>query len=253
MKLRSVLSFLIFLFCFTVEIRVKASNPQEQLNPPLQKPEGCYGNKNNPCVFSSGEKILKLQLSNGILNLKNSTTLERNDKNHFQYLNGTIWIQSNEKMVIDSLYGSVESDRGEFWIVENDKKITIRSVIGLVKVNINSVTLEIPEGFQVWISGKDNTGKNTYGVPENIPIESHLKLWSELFTGTRAEFKERVSILKSLYKDKNVDSAEFYQRIADRHVASVNEKKLAAQREAQRRKQYLQELRKLYFEKVFER
>jgi len=241
------LSFLLFFVFSTLEVRVRASNP------PLQKPANCYSSELGPCVFSSGNKILRLQNETLVLNLKENTTLERLGQKNFEFMNGTVWVQNEEPFQVQTLYGAIQSDKGEFWLIEKDSKVYVRSIIGTLKISLNSKNLEIPEGFQIWISGKDRGGKNIHGLPEVIPMEKHLKLWSELFTGTREEFKSKISMLKNLYKDNNNESSELYQKIADRHLASQAEQKRAEETAAERRRAYLQEIRRLYFEKVFER
>ncbi len=245
--MRVFLNCFIFFIFFTLEIRVKASNP------PLQKPENCYSSELKPCIFSSGNKIIQVQNRKTVFNLKENTTLERLNEKNFQFMGGTVWVQNQEPLEISTLYAAISSTKGEFWLVEKDNKIFVRSIVGQTDIKINSGVLNLPEGFQIWISGKDSQGKNTYGVPEIIPMEEHLRLWSTLFSGSREEFKNKVKMLKDLYKDTAYEGGELYQKIADRHVATLEEKKRAEQASSERRRAYLQEIRRLYFEKVFQR
>ncbi len=245
--MKAILSFILFFTFSTIEIKVKA------FDPPLQKPENCFSSKQADCVFSSGRKKLMLQENEVVLNLKEDTVIERRDKNNLEFMSGTVWIQNKKPLQVNTLYGKLESAAGEFWIIEKENKILLRSIVGTLHVHLNSDTLKIPEGFQIWISGKNSLGKNIYGVPEVISMETHLKLWAELFTGTREEFKEKISLLKNLYRDNRNSSSEFYQRIANRHVASLESRKNAENVAAQKRRDHVQEMRRLYFEKVFER
>lgn len=245
--MRLFLKFFAIFMCFTLEVKVKASNP------PLQKPADCYTNEMQPCIFSSGNKIVNLQSKNSVLSLKENTTLERLTEKEFQFMGGTVWVQNQRALEVKTLYGNVKSNKGEFWLIEKDNKIFVRSIIGKVVVSVNSSELEIPEGFQIWIAGKDLMGNNSYGIPEVIPMEDHLKLWSVLFSGSREELKNKIKMLKDLYKDNSYEAGDFYQKITDRHVANMEEKKRAEQLSEQKRWAYLQEIRRLYFEKVFER
>ncbi|MEK6774012.1 MAG: hypothetical protein AABY64_08730 [Bdellovibrionota bacterium] len=245
--MKSTLSFVLFFIFSTIEIKVKASDP------PLQKPQNCFSTKQEDCIFSSGKKNLQIQEDKVVLNLKENTVLERREKDNLEFISGTVWIQNQKPVQVRTLYGKLESANGEFWIIEKENKILFRSIIGTLNIHLNSDVLRIPEGFQIWISGKNNLGKNIYGVPEVVPMETHLKLWAELFTGTREEFKEKVSLLKNLYKDNRNESGEFYQKIVDRHVASFEARKNVEKIAEQKRRVQLQEIRRLYFEKVFER
>ncbi len=233
---------------FMIEVRVKASNTL------LQKPENCYfEGKGSSCIFSSGGRVEELKVEKTILTLKENSILERIPKNNYVYINGIVWVQNQEPINFRSLYGKIESEQGEFWLIENDNKILVRSIIGKLKIKINSETLDIPEGFQIWISGKDSSGKNTFGIPEIIPIEAHLKLWAEMYSGSKDEFKNKISLLKNLYKDKQEESSQFYQQIADRHVANSLEEERNKKKQEEKRRAYLLEIRRQYFERVFQR
>ena len=233
---------------FTLDIKVKASNTL------LQKPENCYfESKGSSCIFSSGSKVEELKNEKNILTLKENSILERNSKNNYVYINGVVWVQNSDSISFLSLYGKIESEQGEFWLIENDNKILVRSIIGKLKIKINSESLEIPEGFQIWISGKDSSGKNTFGIPEIIPMDAHLKLWAEMYSGNKYEFKNKIAMLKNLYKDKREESSQLYQQIADRHVANSLEQERNKRKQEEKRRAYLLEIRRQYFERVFQR
>jgi len=250
---RSFFSFSLFLIFSVLEVRVKASNPEISAGPTLQKPQNCYMTSEVSCAFSSGHQVLRLEEKSISLSLKENTTLERISPTKYEFMGGVVWFQNRKPLEVKSLFGSISSDDGEFWMIEKKNKIFVRNVLGSLKIKMNGQTLEIPEGFQIWISGKNTTGLNTHGIPELIPMENHLKLWSELFVGTRDEFKGKVSLLKNLYKDNHLASSDLYQKIADRHMASLEETKKSEREVQQRRKEYLLEIRRLYFDKVFRR
>jgi hypothetical protein len=234
----------IFIFFFTVEVRVKASEL-------IERPQGCL-NQKSTCALQTKDDVfhysnpqLEFHLGKDSLSLKHSS-------NELEFASGALWVARYEKMNVKTIYGSVNAKNGPFWVLQGEEKIWIRNVNGDLKVKVrDGREVELPIGFQIWIGGVDSNGQSTMGIPETIHFDEHIRLWSRLFPGTKEKFKDEVESVKFTWGPVAERAAELYtnmalrqRRIAEARAAELERRRLAVEEERRM-------FREMYVKKVF--
>lgn len=242
--MKLALHWFTFVFAFTIDVHVKAAEL-------VERPQGCLNQKSicalqtTSDVFHFNNPELEFHMSPSSLVLKHSTT-------ELEYAKGSLWVAKHNNVVVKTIYGTVISKSGPFWVLESDDKIWIRNVNAEMKVKVrDGREVELPIGFQIWIGGVDGQGKSTLGIPEIIPVEEHIRLWSQLYPGSREKFRDEVEGIKWTWGPVAQKAAELYTEIASRQrrIAEAKEAELERRRLAieEERKMF----RQMYIQKVF--
>lgn len=161
-----LLRFLGVMLALTIEVRVKAAITQEPDNCIINKKTKCAIFANKPTVIKS--KTLKLQLRSG-------TILYRNQNNEWNFVEGTIQIQTSNKTEIKTRVGTLSLNPGQHWVQWRDEKIWIYALEGIASIRLlssESDTQIIPEGFVNWFGYIGSEDKNLKGVPKMISLDA---------------------------------------------------------------------------------
>lgn len=241
----SPMHLFIFVFFFALNVRVRASSDL------LERPKGCLTNL-NVCALQTKSSAFNFTSSSDEFHLGPSTLILRHSLSHLEFISGTLWSQNYEKMKVSTIFGDVDAVTGPFWILGDKDKIWIRNVNADLKLHLrDGRTIELPIGFQIWMGGLDQKGQSTIGIPEIIPVEDHIRVWSYMFHGTKEEFKKEVVALKWTWGSLAEKSSQFYLNIAHhqedlalKHKSNIQKREVAV---AEQKKQ----LRALYTEKAF--
>jgi hypothetical protein len=228
----------IFVFFFTIDVRVRASNEFHE------RPAGCLKNK-TVCALQTKNDSFHLVNLQTEFHLGPKTLVLRNSPEQIEFINGTFWAQKFNKMTVKTLFGEVISESGPFWVLGDQQKIWVRNVNADLKIQLrDGHSLELPQGFQIWISGMDDKGHSTTGIPEMIPVEDHIRLWSFLYQGNRQDFLSEVRDIKWTWGSLPERSSQLYLSIIQRqeHLAqlrhdAIQKRKLAQQDENKRVKE----------------
>lgn len=232
----------VFIFFLSIDVRVRASNDIKE------RPQGCL-DKQIVCALQTKESVFHLANPNFELHLGPSSIVLRNSSDEIEFVAGTLWLARYNKMTVKTVFGTVKSANGPFWIIQDKDRVWVRNVNAEVKITLrDGKELELPLGFQVWLSGLDQFGKSVVGIPETIPVESHIKLWSQLFPGTKDEFRKEVESIKWVWGSLPDKGSELYTKMADRQrqIAEAREAEIlriqsAQQQESQRVRQQFEE------------
>ena len=86
-----------------------------------------------------------------------------------------------------------------------------------------------------------------------MKMEKVIIEWARLFEGPKDIFAEKLSNLKILYKQGPNIGGSIYQMVMDRQIASTEEKHRIEDERKRKELSRREQVRRLYFEKVFER
>lgn len=247
-------AFLLFFISFNLEVRVKAENI-ESANL-LQKPDQCIvSSSQEECFFSSVQGRNRIKIKNLEINLFESS-LSKKMNEDISFLNGQVGLFSEKKYEIQTPYGKVLAEKGaRLWLDINDEKMTLTSLNGKAFVILGSQKVELPQKFKITIWKTTGTKYPNYSVPAPVGVEEFLKIKLSFYD----EKQSKKDFIQSLKEDREeiVELAEksslLYQKIAERHIASLQENERQLKRKELEEQQKRLQQKRLYMEKVFER
>ena len=222
-----------------VEIRVKASSAQECV------PEG------RSCVLKVTERVFDTAKGEHKVTFFRGSLSEKTGS-QWKLLRGTARVEAKN---LGTVYGVLESEGGEAWVLDpGDSRITVRSIENVQKFKLaDGREIEIPEGHELWIGGRGEGGKNTFGLPVPVEIADHLKTVARATFASKEQLRELSTHLKELWKDRIRVTSEVYELSATRYLASVEEEQAARQRKIDARNQERDKYRALMHSIVFEK
>ncbi len=235
----------VFVFFFALDVRVRASNDFRE------RPAGCLKNS-SICALQTKQGAFNFTHPESEFHLGPSSFILRHSVSQLEFVSGTLWVQKYEKMKVSTIFGEVSAGTGPFWILGDKDRIWVRNINSNVSLHLrDGRNVELPIGFQIWLQGMDEKGNSTIGIPEMIPVEEHLRVWSQLFPGTPEEFKREVAQVRLAWGSLPERSAQLYLKIA-RHQEDLNTHR---QNQIQQREiavsDQKKQMRALYNEKAF--
>lgn len=235
------------LLSFSLEVKVHATSKN------YMQPNNCL-NQDSLCSIVVNESNFYFKNQQTVFHADGNSILKRTTDNTWDLINGTFWIESEKSLVINTAFGQVQGSHLNFWVVQKPNKIIYRNLSDeLLKIKLkNKSEVSLPSGFQVWVGILEETSELSNGMIEPIDATEHLSLWKKLFHGSKQEFISQVEEFKQKFKDSKELSAELYQNIMMRQIASIEEKKQNELNRKMREKAQKEKVRKLYYQKVFE-
>ncbi|WP_413587547.1 hypothetical protein [Bdellovibrio sp. HCB274] len=245
--MKKVFQLLIFLLAFQVEVRVRASADT------LQEPVACLKTSES-CALHVVGAAFHLKQENLKLHSGEGSTLMRLSQSKWRLVKGVLWVENAPDVQIETPYVTAKSSHGQYWLIERGDRLIVRNVDAELNVELrDGKKLEVPAGFEFWVTGINSKGKNEYGMIQTIDLKDHLAQWNRLFDGTKEQFKSQVSDLRGNWSDLSERGAGLYEKIALRQIASVEDgrrREEARKREAQAERQ---KIRDLMFQRAFDR
>ena len=235
----------VFVLFFSMDVRVRASSDLRE------RPSHCLIEA-GACALQTQKSAFHLSKGDSEFHLGPKTLILRHSMEHLEFISGTLWNEKYEKMQVSTVYGEINAKSGPFWVLGDKDKIWIRNINSDLRIHLrDGRDLELPVGFQIWISGMDIKGQSTLGIPEMIPIEEHIRIWSYLFPGSKEEFKKQVEQKKWTWGSLAERSSELYismvhrqQNLEKQRRNQIQQRELAASEEKK-------QIKALYTEKAF--
>lgn len=240
--------FLIFLMAFQLEVRVRASAEY------LEQPSRCLQGQESCAIQSIGEAFHLNQKALKI-HAEPDSLLVRHSPQSWRMIKGGLWVEQGDDFEVETLFGNVRSATGGFWVLDKEDQILIRNVGGAdVRVTLrDGKSLDLPDGFQFWISGLNSQGVSEYGMLEPIDIADHLARWNALYPGTKEDFLKEAKLLKQKWPLLVEKSSFIYKTLAERKIASVADQLKKEREQQERLAEERKRLKQLYHQRVFER
>lgn len=220
----------------------------------IDLPKGCYGKQSYPCTLTVEKGFLSLMRSESVVHLSKEGVLAFFAPDQMQLLKGQIWIQGAKHVTLKMssvLKLEVDGD----WLVSfvgHSNQVNILNLNGQAKFVSQSVfeNESIPVGFENWYSGIATNGQVLRGIIRPIENESFLKNWMPISGMSLAASKHKFKNYKENWQGVIEESANFYQQVVARRVASAE----AAQDRKDARARLLQQeqakFRKMFRQKL---
>lgn len=237
----------LFLLAFQMEVRVRASGDI------FEQPAECLKSK-ELCSIQVGGAGLHLTQDGLKLHADKGAVLSRLSKDKWSYVKGSLWVEESRHISIETLYGVLKSEGGQYWVFEKDDKIWIRNVNSELVVTLrDGKILDVPEGFEFWIAGVNSKGRSDYGMIKPVDMKDHITRWNALYRGTKAEFVKDLEKLRKNWGDLAQKSGLIYETLTRRELASVEARQLEIEKKKQRQAEELRQLKEIYKSRVFDR
>ncbi|WP_413942647.1 hypothetical protein [Bdellovibrio sp. HCB-162] len=237
----------LFLLAFQMEVRVRASGEV------MQQPSACLKSKETCAIQVTGSGFHLLQDSLKI-HASEGATLVRLSNTQWRFVKGALWIEKGANVEVETLYGSLKASQGQYWVVEQGDQVLIRNVDATLTVTLrDGKSLEVPEGFEFWISGMNSKGVSSYGMIQPIDMKNHLPLWNSLYRGSKEDFVKEVTHLRANWGDLTEKSSLIYKTVVQREIASELAKQKIVEKKKQRLEAERRQVKELYRQRVFER
>lgn len=169
-------------------------------------------------------------------------------------LSGCHWIEAKDRYTLQTLYGQIIARHADFVVRAQDQRVYVSNHLGELKVKLkDGREIQVPPGFEFWISELGSDKKNQMGLLAPIEMKTHTPLLGRVWPGSHEDLAERLRLYKRRWGNRVEMAAQFYQSLAYRKIASVEEK-IARKEQAKLKVQRQREAnRKLLFERVFGR
>ncbi len=169
-------------------------------------------------------------------------------------LQGSVWVRNAKKYTLNTPYGSVQANRGDFYIHYEPQKVTVVNNLGRLQVHLKDGRIvEVPPGFEMWFSEIQEDKKNRMGVIRPVNTQEYIVNLGKIWTGSLASFKKEMLEMEESWGDRTRLASRYYKSLVEREIASV-EKEKQEQDEIKRKEQERREAnRRLLFHKAFER
>lgn len=227
---------ILFLLAFQLEVRVKAADPATGL-------------------FNVDKTAFHLRTEDLKIHAAPGSTLEKTKSGDWKLLQGNLWVERAQHNSFKTLFATVSGTNGEFWISAlKTEKIWVRNFSADLKVLLrDGKSVEIPHGFQMWVSGLNSAAKSEYGMIEPIDMKVQIPQWYKIYPDGKKSFAAKMASLKTSWGDIAETGSVIYKTQVLRKIATVEE---AEKRNSDRRQRAAAEtrrIRELYRARVFDR
>jgi hypothetical protein len=205
----------------------------------VDEPIGCLShiqqNSKNPCAVRSIKKGSLLKWETTQVTAGQGTSFIIYDRSNIRLLTGSLWILSQENLIVDS--GLVRASiQGDGWVEkETTERTLIRNLGGTVAIigpaPLPAQTIAI--GFENWFAGINTLGQAEQGLVRPIEIRHFIPQWAKFSHLPKNEALKRIADYKTAWAPATAESAELYQKIVLRQIASMDAKKAEQDRQAQ--------------------
>ena len=216
-------------------------------------PEACVSQKKFPCTVKSLKIPLQFNAEAVQYNLAPETSLKLESGTRFQILQGQAWVQSEAPVEIKINANLNMGFQGEIFCHKGKDMNTHIRNLNASEIRFDSAHIfkqeALPTGFENWYGALATDGQILRGIIRPISKESFLADWMPLAGSNAAELRKKAKQYLDLWSEAVNESANLYQEIAERRLASVREKQNAQAQKAQKRNEQELELRRHYREK----
>lgn len=252
------LRLFLFVFVFTVDVRVLAKTVQiPEARDLLQEPAGCL--KSAPMATEScavGTRAWEkgtLSFGDSTVVLDRSTAILLLGANEIRLVSGQIWLKSKSVFEVRTEFGSMKVEPGEYWFDRDRERVRVGVIQGTARLYPRGAqdVLEVTPGLENWLGKVDASGEAQRGIPVVIQFKPHLQRWARLYAGTLKDFEKDVRDFHEVWLAASEYASEIHKALFERKVASLraeHEKLEAARRRTEAR---TRELLRMFREKVF--
>ncbi|MBL7669611.1 MAG: hypothetical protein JNM39_03930 [Bdellovibrionaceae bacterium] len=258
----------VFLLAFQIEIRVKAFGSEAT----FQVPRGCLQESLGSCLAQTLGRPLNLSLKNSsdsgaFMSLAGETLVTRDSFGQYRFEEGAVRVEGDFAQSLpfrlDFLHGKIFAGSGAFSIRTLGLAPTKLNAPGRVWISNESAdlrlvlrsgqTLEVPAGFEVWVDGLNSNSEQELGMIQPWDLKAQLRLINGFSLGSKSRRLELAARLKPIAALASVQATQIYRKVAERHIASMDEQDRIRMQSAENQRQAKIRLKKLYFDRTFSR
>lgn len=219
----------------------------------VESPRGCLS-QSGGCFFGTIKKNDFYQYEQNKIYLGSETVLEKSqNQNKFIFHQGQVIIEvdANLEMLVQN--SKIAFSRGEYVLIhKGNYEYILRTLEGRAEVKTKNQKMEVTEGFEVVIFGKEAQDDQLSSI-RIIAKEEHLLEYAKLKQLNPKQIKKYIASFIIKYKNYQNWYAELNGKLYDRHIAEENEKAKREEKHHKMNRLASERIRKLYYNKVFER
>lgn len=255
--MKLLIKFILFLFVFAIEIRVKAAEFH-------QEPQGCLEEFSTECLVFTSFKGAHISLDfTHDFYLGGNTLLFRDISGEWSLIRGIVRLNSlveskkeseknKSQLLIKTVLGSFESSNSDFILTHNKEDLMTRVFVvsGKVKIMMKSPQIpfyQLPEGTTNWYGAINSKGYNDEGIPQPLVWKDIVRYvgfdnWY-LVLSNKKEIKEGES--------ENIDSISLFYKQLVSEINSLHANRILAEEQSIKAKEEeAQRVRALFRKKV---
>ncbi len=183
------LRFILFIFLFTIEIRIKA---QAEI---LDQPESCYQAEGQNCIVKSlGETGDVWTTSEGEIRMAPQSIVSRQE-NQWRLISGRVWIDCSGQQIWRGQFAKWTCLPGQAMMIEHSAEgLEFIGLKGSVALESHSgEKLALSPGLSVKIGPVLQTAKNEISFPRSANLRKTLSWAAELMPLDEAQLKSVLS------------------------------------------------------------
>lgn len=251
MKLLSVLMFII---AFTLEVRVHANDAMDI----LETPQNCL-ESNDYCVIKNMGKRYQYKHGRFLLSLSPESIVIRQSEKHWSLVKGQVFVKSDMDIVFDIPYGKIEISKGTQAVLDHQEdKVAVQTIFGKTLIRpIGSPigtkgSVIVASGYENYVSKVDESLKAQTGIPKPILVEPLLKIWAFHTASNKRDFLEEVREFKTVHEKAVSDLSILNQQIVSREISSAKEKQEAEELRRKRHLDHKKQMQQTYYERLLQ-
>ncbi|MEZ0391719.1 MAG: hypothetical protein ACAH59_05860 [Pseudobdellovibrionaceae bacterium] len=208
----------------------------------IDSPSKCFSQRKYPCSLRVSRRMHSFEREAQRYHLGENGALLFLSESQIQLMQGVLWIQSSKDLEVKSSSALSMKLSGE-WLLEKrpDTSLLFRNLKGSIDFQSKFVFTNesLPVGFQNWYGPMDSSGQISRGMIRPLVLKDFLQVWIPLSGLSLAEVKRQTADYKKTWGNTVEQSSKFYQQVAERRLASQEEKarKLAAQKASRQQEQ----------------
>lgn len=214
----------------------------------------CVSLANSKDAISARKGMVQHKLEFGEILLADQGVIQNVSSHSIRLLRGTLMVDAKSEVQIETIFGQVNVPEGQVWFIVEGNQLIVKSISSHVLITSKSgQSIEVNRGFESWVGLINSQGRNEIGVPKAIDFPKYLQFWAQYYRGPKKKFIEKANQLREELNVAVVESAELYQNMINRQIASVEEEKAERARIAELKKKETQKKKAAIFEKTFSR
>lgn len=250
MKLLTVIAFIL---TFTIEVRVRATEPETKTDKVVESPENCLESEGY-CILKNLDQKYSFENEGQYISLTPEAVLVRQKTNEWSFVKGQIFVKTDsKKLTLEIPYGSIEIGQDSVVLLEKlADKVTVQTIFGKVflKPLGSKKPLLVMAGHENFIAQVDESLKAQTGIPKPIVVEPLLKSWAYHTNQKKEQFLDEVESFKVIHQKAVQELSILNEQIASREIASAKAEKLARQERARKEKAHKEQMQKTYYNRL---
>ena len=245
--------FFLFIFVFTIEVRVHALTVTLPNAPhPTQEPKECLLADGVCAVRTPENAKFKMVVGEASVVLDGNTTIVRNSKSSVTLVTGTIWIKSDAVFSVETEFGSFTTEQGEFWVRRNSEQAWASAVSQevILKGKGMKTPLRLEPGEENWMGRVAANGEATTGLPRAIVFDEHITRWARLYAGKKADFESDLRAFRKQWSRQLASVAEYNHQLAEQRLKTLEEERAKEAQTKAQEEARSKELRALFRRKT---